>query len=212
MDVIREKGSSVLLRLVYECWTVMHHEYMYSLDASKKCVQNNTNRQQKASRCSWHASQRSHDRRTSSQQHSRDPAIKSRAVSNCRLFTPELRTTATYRIFVHNPKTINVRCAYAPYRALITSRKVCALGALRFSSIASVANSRICTVAPEAYQKGPETPYLYATPDDCNNVAAHVHDDTTADATNPVFTVRPAVLNISDVCTSFWYLRYQESN
>lgn len=89
----------------------------------------------------------------------------------------------------------------------MTSRKVCALGALRFSSMASVANSRICTVAPEAYQKGPETPYLYATPDDCNNVAAHVHDDTTADATNPVFTVRPAVLNISDVWTSFWYLR-----
>lgn len=110
---------------------------------------------------------------------------------------------------MHSPKTINVRCVYAPYRALITSRKVCALGALRFSSIARVANSRICTVAPEAYQKGPETPYLYATPDDCSSVAAHVHDDTTADATNPVFTVRPAVLNISDVCTSFWYLYYQ---
>lgn len=112
-------------------------------------------------------------------------------------------------MFVHRPKTINVICVYAPYRALMTSRKVCALGALRFSSMASVANSRICTVAPEAYQKGPETPYLYATPDDCNNVAAHVHDDTTADATNPVFTVRPAVLNISDVWTSFWYLRYR---
>lgn len=183
------------------------HEY--SLDASKKCVYNDTNRQKKAGRCSWHASQRCHDRRTSCQQHSCDSAIKYRVVSNCNLFTSEPRTAATYRMFVHSPKTINVICVCVPYRALMTSRKVCALGALRFNSMASVANSKICTVAPEAYQKGPETPYLYATPDDCNNVAAHVHDDTTADATNPVFTVRPAVLNISDVCTSFWYLRRQ---
>jgi hypothetical protein len=30
-------------------------------------------------------------------------------------------------------------------------------------------------VAPAAYQKGPATPYLYATLDDCSSVAAHVH-------------------------------------
>jgi len=35
---------------------------------------------------------------------------------------------------------------------------VCAFGALRLSSMAKVANKMICTVAPEAYQKGPETP------------------------------------------------------
>lgn len=57
-------------------------------------------------------------------------------------------------------------------------------------------------MAPDAYQKGPETPYLYATPELCNNVAAQVHEDTTAEATNPDFTVLPAVLNISEVCSS----------
>lgn len=41
-----------------------------------------------------------------------------------------------------------------------TSRKVCALGALLFNSIARVAKRRIWTVAPDAYQNGPETPYL----------------------------------------------------
>lgn len=84
----------------------------------------------------------------------------------------------------------------------MTSRNVWALGALHFSSIAIVANKMICTVAPEAYQKGPETPYWYATELDCSNVAAQVHDDTTAEATRPDLTVRPAVENISDVCNS----------
>ena len=40
----------------------------------------------------------------------------------------------------------------------MTSKKVCALGDLRLSSIAKVAKSRTWTVAPLAYQKGPETP------------------------------------------------------
>lgn len=48
-------------------------------------------------------------------------------------------------------------------------------------------------------QKGPETPYRYATPDDCSSVAAQVQEDTTADATRPDLTVLPAVLNISEV-------------
>jgi hypothetical protein len=47
---------------------------------------------------------------------------------------------------------------------------------------------------------------LYATPDDVNNVAAQVHDDTTAEATSPDLTVRPAVLNSSLVCSSLLYL------
>jgi hypothetical protein len=68
--------------------------------------------------------------------------------------------------------------------------------------MAMVAKRRICTVAPLAYQYGPETPYLYATPEDCSRVAAHVHELTTAEATNPDFTVLPAVLNISEVCSS----------
>jgi len=45
------------------------------------------------------------------------------------------------------------------------------LGALLFNSIAIVANSKICTVAPLAYQNGPDTPYLYAMADDCRRVA-----------------------------------------
>lgn len=42
----------------------------------------------------------------------------------------------------------------------------CAFGALLFSSMAIVAKRRICTVAPLAYQNGPDTPYLYATDED----------------------------------------------
>lgn len=48
-------------------------------------------------------------------------------------------------------------------------------------------------------QNGPETPYRYATPDDCSSVAAQVQEETTADATRPDLTVLPAVLNISEV-------------
>lgn len=36
-------------------------------------------------------------------------------------------------------------------------------------------------------------------------VAAQVHDETTADPTRPDFTVLPAVLNISEVCSSLLY-------
>jgi hypothetical protein len=77
-----------------------------------------------------------------------------------------------------------------------------ALGARLFSSIATVANSRIWTVAPAAYQSGPETPYRKATLELCRRVAAQVQEDTTADATRPDLTVLPAVLNISEVCNS----------
>lgn len=65
--------------------------------------------------------------------------------------------------------------------------------------MARVANKIICTVAPEAYQNGPETPYLYAIAELWSSVAAQVQLDTTAEATNPDFTVLPAVLNISEV-------------
>ena len=49
-------------------------------------------------------------------------------------------------------------------------------------------------------------PYLYATADDWSSVAAHVQLLTTAAATRPDLTDRPAVENISEVWTSFWYL------
>jgi hypothetical protein len=69
--------------------------------------------------------------------------------------------------------------------------------------MAILANNRIWTVAPEPYQNGPETPYLYATAVLCKSVAAHVQEETTAEATRPDLTVRPAVLNISEVWTSW---------
>ena len=53
-------------------------------------------------------------------------------------------------------------------------------------------------VAPDAYQKGPETPYWKATLDDWRSVAAHVHWETMTAAVRPVFTVRPAVLKNSE--------------
>lgn len=91
--------------------------------------------------------------------------------------------------------------------------------------MATVANSKICTVAPAAYHKGPDTPahcqlesgpglqlccwqrvpYRKATLLDCSKVAAQVQDETTALATRPDLTVRPAVENISEVCSSLLY-------
>lgn len=44
--------------------------------------------------------------------------------------------------------TMKTMWTVVPYRARITSRKVCALGARRFNSMARVAKRRICTVAP----------------------------------------------------------------
>ncbi len=67
--------------------------------------------------------------------------------------------------------------------------------------MAKVAKSKIWTVAPEAYQKGPDTPYEYATPEDCSKVAAQVQLDTTAAATRPDLTVLPAVEKASEVWT-----------
>lgn len=67
-----------------------------------------------------------------------------------------------------------------------------------------------CTLAPDAYQKGPEIPYLYATEEDCKRVAAHVHEETTAEATSPVLTFRPAAMYSSEVTFSpkkrFWII------
>ena len=55
-------------------------------------------------------------------------------------------------------------------------------------------NKMTWIVAPEAYQKGPETPYCQATLEDCKRVAAQVHWETMTEAVRPVLTIRPAVL------------------
>lgn len=54
-------------------------------------------------------------------------------------------------------------------------------------------------VAPDAYQNGPDTPNFHATLELCSSVAAHVHCETMTEAVRPVRTLRPAVLNSSDV-------------
>jgi hypothetical protein len=48
-------------------------------------------------------------------------------------------------------------------------------------------------------------PYRKATLLDCSRVAAQVQEETTALATRPDLTVRPAVENISEVCNSLLY-------
>merc|ERR1719482_2097487 len=87
-----------------------------------------------------------------------------------------------------------------PWRARMISRKVCALGAFRLTSMARIPKSMIWMVAPEAYQKGPETPYWKATLDDCRSVAAQVHCETMTEAVSPILMLRPAVLNDSELC------------
>lgn len=102
---------------------------------------------------------------------------------------------------VARQKVRKTRCARAPHLALTISQTVCALGAFRLISMAMIPKRSTCTVAPLAYQKGPLTPYCHATLELCRMVAAHVHCDTITLAISPVFTLRPAVLNYSDVCS-----------
>ena len=53
--------------------------------------------------------------------------------------------------FVRMQKKRKVRWAVVPHRAFTISRMVCAFGAFRLISTARMPNSRICTVAPDAY-------------------------------------------------------------
>jgi hypothetical protein len=63
----------------------------------------------------------------------------------------------------HTHKPHPPLCAVLPQRARTISSMVCAVGALRLISTARMPNSSTWMVAPEAYQKGPETPYCHAT-------------------------------------------------
>merc|ERR1719158_783206 len=104
-------------------------------------------------------------------------------------------------MFARKQKMMKVTCAGLPQRAFTISHTVCAFGALRFISMARMPKRRTWIVAPLAYQKGPETPYVHATFEDCSSVAAQVHWETMTDAVSPVFTVRPAVLKNSELCS-----------
>lgn len=78
-------------------------------------------------------------------------------------------------MFVMKQKHRNTMCVAVPHRARTISQMVCAAGALRLISMAKTPNSSTWTVAPDAYQNGPDTPYCHATFELCNIVAAHVH-------------------------------------
>jgi len=71
---------------------------------------------------------------------------------------PPRRSIAETIRLARSPKTMKTRCAVLPQRTLMISRKVWALGARRFTSMAMMPKRRICTVAPAAYQKGPVMP------------------------------------------------------
>lgn len=134
------------------------------------------------------------------------PPVNNIAVTRMLVMMPKTVKTLNQVRFDANILNLNLtgpyKCVVVPNLALITSRKVWALGARLLSSMAILANNRIWTVAPEAYQNGPDTPYLYETAELCKRVAAHVQEETTAEATRPDLTVLPAVLNISEVCSS----------
>ena len=55
-------------------------------------------------------------------------------------------------------KTVKTMCGPVPQRACTTSSAVWMAGHLRLISTASTAKRSTWMVAPEAYQKGPETP------------------------------------------------------
>merc|ERR1719456_1380264 len=77
------------------------------------------------------------------------------------------------------------------------------LGARRFTCVARIAKSMICTEAPAAYQYDPEIPTLQAMLDDISSVAAQVHCETISAATKPIPKLRPAVANSSEVLPPF---------
>merc|ERR1719390_169855 len=86
-----------------------------------------------------------------------------------------------------------------PQRTRTISSMVWMAGHLRLISMARMAKSSTWIVAPDAYQKGPDTPYDQATLEDCSRVAAQVHLDTTSAAVRPAEMVRPAVLYTSEL-------------
>jgi hypothetical protein len=87
------------------------------------------------------------------------PPVNNMAVTRMLVIMPKTVKTLDYIRYAPECDPISsYKWVVVPNRALITSRKVCAFGALLLSSMAILAKSRIWTVAPEAYQNGPETP------------------------------------------------------
>jgi hypothetical protein len=130
------------------------------LDSSEHRIQNHADWKKIACRNLVHG--RTSVRSTaSSQRLSSDAALTvGTPVSDSTTAEPPVSNIAVTKILVMRPKVMKTPWVAAPYRARMASRNVCALGAFRLSSIAKVAKRMTCTVAPEAYQNGPETPYL----------------------------------------------------
>ncbi len=122
-------------------------------DATEHGVQDDTNRKEKTSGWGWHPSQRGNNCTSTGEKHCSDEDIRHESESHEDQMG--YNTTGLLLTVACNP-TFRRGATY--YRARMTSRNVCAFGAFFLSSIATVANRRICTVAPLAYQKGPETP------------------------------------------------------
>merc|ERR1719453_952775 len=112
---------------------------------------------------------------------------------------PPRSNMAVTIMLARSAKTIITRWTAVPKRAFTISMNVCMCEARRFTWIASTAKRRIWMVAPDAYQKGPETPTRHPMFDDIRSVAAHVHWETITAAVSPTRTLRPAVLKFSEV-------------
>ena len=111
---------------------------------------------------------------------------------------PRINIAVTMR-HVSRQKKRKTKWAGVPQRTCTTSSTVWIAGHLRLISIAKMANNNTWMVAPEAYQKGPDTPKAKATFEDWRSVAAHVHFDTTSAAVRPAEIERPAVLYTSEL-------------
>mmetsp|Transcript_6648 Transcript_6648/g.16510 ORF Transcript_6648/g.16510 Transcript_6648/m.16510 type:complete len:202 (-) Transcript_6648:193-798(-) len=132
----------------------------------------------------------------------KDAAYRSTPVSALMTAAPPRMSIEVTITLVARQKNRNTMCAALPHLHLMISSTVWMFGALRLTSTARIANSSTWMVAPAAYQRGPDTPYLNATFEDCSSVAAHVHFDTMSHATRPVLTDLPAVLkSSSSSCT-----------
>jgi hypothetical protein len=120
------------------------------LDSSEHGVDDNTKRQEETGCCGRHTSQRGDDGRSSSEQHGGDENVGKETERD---------------VHEMGGSSISSLDSFQECLSLLATKMslrghthTCAFGALLFNSIATVANNRICTVAPEAYQKGPETP------------------------------------------------------
>lgn len=121
------------------------------LDASEDGVEHHSYWQQEASCSGRDARQRACNCRTTSKEHGCHEDVGQQAKSD----EDSMSGAAVASANCFEELTCQSSTPLAPY----ATPTVCAFGALRFNSMASVAKRRICAVAPLAYQNGPETPY-----------------------------------------------------